>query len=140
MAFLMQMMTLCNKTVFEDAGKKSGPRKKNQIRKIIGNHTEGALLKAADEYIDTDGLRRKAPLVKEIAFNLRKNFHLTVHHIIDPQLIMNSADVIHLLESKPNYDYIIFVKGALEYVLGMCTYAVIGTTENAMDTVLTGRI
>jgi sodium/potassium-transporting ATPase subunit alpha len=145
--YLCQMMCLCNKTVFEDEEdeNENQPKyrqadKNNGPRKIVGNPTEGALLNAAEEYLDTRTLREFTPMIREIAFSSRTKYHLTIHKIDDEQLFQNSQDAIRPTEKSGSCSFVIFLKGAPEYVLGMCSKAVVNGTEVNVDPSLVHRI
>lgn len=149
MAFLLQAMALCNKSFF-DTGPVKLARKAidKRNRKVAGNPTEGALLSAADGFFDVQAFRNKLPMVDEIPFNSRRKFHLTIHQVTDRSVLLNSE---LMLQKQPSFlvdqdsilgdfQHILLVKGAPEYVLSMCNLAVFDNKPAPLISMLLAQV
>jgi Ca2+-transporting ATPase len=87
--------------------------------RMAGDPTEGALIVAAVKAgADMETINRTAPRVQEIPFDSARKRMLTVHALKGDL----PPDGSPFLESRPEGDFVVTVKGAPDLVLDLCTH------------------
>ena len=112
-AALQRCATVCNRAVFlVQQGEK--PDVENiQSAAVLGDASESALIKFCQPLADIYEVREKYPVVASIPFNSTNKWQLSIHTTGDA-----------------NHPHILFIKGAPERILKMCSHVV---TCKALD-------
>jgi sodium/potassium-transporting ATPase subunit alpha len=105
---ILRICALCSNARFEESDKE----KRSKDRVAYGDATEVGLLRYASKRMNVFSLPNKYPKVFEIPFSSETKYHLTIHRYQHPLGI-----------------YQIFLKGAPERVLGLCSYININNHE-----------
>ena len=117
--------TLNNDAQLEPAGEQDG----QEIFRMIGDPTEGAILVAAHKAgASAKGLNKAYPREQEIPFDSARKRMVTIHAIED----VDSADISPFDEDDEKRElHVIDVKGAPDVVLNLCTR--IQTMDNSEE-------
>eukprot|EP01119_Soliformovum_irregulare_P005936 TRINITY_DN1768_c0_g1_i1.p1 TRINITY_DN1768_c0_g1~~TRINITY_DN1768_c0_g1_i1.p1 ORF type:complete len:857 (-),score=271.23 TRINITY_DN1768_c0_g1_i1:184-2754(-) len=114
---LMNDICLCNKAVFDETDTTVA----KQDRKITGDASDTALLRFSEEFIETSEVRTEFPKIREIPFNSKNKWMLTLHEIQDE-------------------NFLFIMKGAAEIISGRCNYVMTSDGQIPMTEEIRNKI